>query len=174
MNSKLNLIFSRRSVRKYTNQTVSDDLIRELMEAAMAAPSARAQDPWRFIVVTDKERLTETAGVLEYGKMLAGAPLAIIVCGEQEAATGQALSYMLQDCSAAVENILIAANALGLGGVWLGVHPRENRIEELRKIYGIPNEITPVAALSIGYPVQKAEPRTRYDESKIRYNRWDD
>jgi len=173
MNSKLDDIYSRRSIRKYTDQKISDDLINDLMEAAMAAPSANAQDPWRFIVVTDKVKLEETADLLEYGKMLNGAPLGIIVCGDQSAATGGELSYMVQDCSAAIENILVAANILGLGAVWLGVHPREHRVEGIRNLYEIPDNITPISVISIGYPAQKSAPRTRFDASKVKYNIWD-
>jgi len=172
MNPKLEAIFSRRSIRKYTDEKVSDEMIRDLLEAAMAAPSAIALDPWKFIVITDKNKLKATADVLDHGKMIADAPLGIIVCGDQKQAAAEALSYMIQDCSAAVENILIAANLLGLGAVWLGVHPRENRVEGLREVFNIPENITPLAAISIGHPDQNAAPRTRYDESKVHRNNW--
>ena len=126
----LDLIFGRRSIRVFRPGVVPEATVRLLLEAAMAAPSAVAKDPWHFIVVRSRETLSRLAGVLSNGSMLHGAGLAIAVCGNLDAAHDRQLSYLLQDCSAAIENLLLAAHALGLGACWLGVHPREDRRSE--------------------------------------------
>lgn len=172
MNGKLKLIFERRSVRKYGKDAVSDGEIRDMLEAAMAAPSACCKDPWHFIVLRDREILEKTAAGLPHGGMLADAGAGIVVCGALSEAHDGMLSYMLQDCSAAIENILLAASSLGLGAVWLGAHPREDRIEHLRKTLGIPESITPISVVSIGRPAEKKEARTRYNRAKVHTDRW--
>jgi hypothetical protein len=144
MNEKLKMIFARRSVRKYQDREIPEQMVTDILEAAMAAPSAVAKDPWQFIVVRDKVVLKEIAAGLPNGGMLANAGLGIVVCGDINKAHDKQESYMLQDCSAAIENILLAATALGLGSCWLGVHPRPDRIVHLRKVLGIPAEITPI------------------------------
>jgi len=172
MNPKLDIIFSRRSVRQYRDEPVGDEIINDLLEAAMAAPSAVAKDPWRFIVIRDKSLLVKISDGLPNGKMLADAAVGIVVCGSLEEAHDNQLSYMLQDCSAAIENILLAAAALGLGTCWLGVHPREERVDHLRTVLGIPENITPVSAIAIGFPAEEKEPRTRYNDAKVHHETW--
>jgi nitroreductase len=172
MNTKLAYMFSRRSVRKYQNKEVLEDVVRDLLEAAMAAPSACCKDPWHFVAVKDRKTLSEIAQGLPYGKMLGSAGVGIIVCGSLKEAHDNQISYMLQDCSAAIQNILLAANTLGLGGCWLGVHPREDRMEHIRKVLKIPPDIIPLAALAIGWPDEKHEARTRYAEAKLHRNKW--
>ncbi len=125
-------ILTRRSVRAYTDQPVSEELIHKLLVAAMSAPSAGNGQPWHFGVVTERTVLNSLAELLPFGKMLQQAPLAIVVCGETK---GQPFDgYWVQDCSAATENLLLAAHALGLGGVWLGVYPREDRAAGVKRI----------------------------------------
>ena len=172
MNTKLNPIFARRSVRKFTAKPVSPEMIHDLLEAGMAAPSARACDPWSFIVIQKRETLDAMADIMPYGQMLRQAPLAIAVVGDQSKAAEGELSYMIQDCSAAAENILIAASLLGLGGVWLGAHPRPERMEPLIKTLNLPSHITPVALLAIGYPAETPEPRTRYRNNVVHKEHW--
>ena len=173
MNSRLQILFSRRSVRKYAEGPVSDELVRDMLEAAMAAPSAVCKDPWRFVVIRDRALLTEIAAGLPNGGFLRDAPVGIIVCGDIEAAHDRQLSYLLQDCSAAIENLLLAADALGLGACWLGIHPRAERIEHVRKIIRLPENIIPVSAIAVGRPDHKPEPRTRYDSKKVYCNGWE-
>ena len=170
--TKLDCIFGRRSIRLYTDKSVDEESIQTLLQAAKAAPSARACDPWRFLVLTQRNVIDSVSELLPYGKMLKMAPLAIVVCGDITKAHSQSLSYMLQDCSAATENILIAAHVLGLGGVWLGVHPNEDRMAGIRKLFTLPEEIIPVNVLSIGYPAEVKEPRTRYNAEYVHHNRW--
>lgn len=167
MNDKLRIIFERRSVRRYQDKPVTEDMVKDMLEAAMAAPSAVARDPWHFIVVRDKQMLARIAEGLPNGKMLADAGVGIIVCGDIEKAHDNQVSYMIQDCSAAIENMLVAASALGLGACWLGVHPREERIAYIKDIFGLPENIIPVAAISIGLPDEHREARTRYVSSAV-------
>lgn len=138
----------------------------------MAAPSAVAKDPWRFVVVTRREGLEALAACLPHGKMLARAPLGLVICGSLDEAHGNLESYMLQDCSAAIENILLAVPALGLGACWLGVHPRTDRIEGLSRILNVPDRIVPLAAIAIGYPAEDKPARTRFKPGKVVRESW--
>ena len=128
LNEKLSALWGRRSIRVYAEAPIPDEAIADLLRAAMAAPSAAAKDPWRFVVVRDRAMLRRMAEVLPHGRMLAAAGAGFVVCGDLAAAHDGQLSYLLQDCSAAIENLLIAAHILGLGACWLGVHPREPRM----------------------------------------------
>ncbi len=172
MNPKLSFLFSRRSVRVYQHVDVSDDLVRDLLEAAMSAPSAVAKDPWEFIVIRQPEILAKIADGLPNGKMLTDAPVGIVICGDLNRAHDGQLSYMLQDCSAAIENLLLAATALGLGACWLGVHPREDRVAHLRSLLNIPQSVIPVATIAIGWPAELPEARTRYRDGAVHRNTW--
>ena len=171
--SSLDLLFGRRSIRAYTGAPVTEGQLQRLLEAAMAAPSAVAKDPWRFIVVRDRVRLERLARELSNGALLPAAGLGIVVCGDLGAAHDRQLSYLLQDCSAAIENLLLAASALGLGACWLGVHPREARMRFFRETFGLPDTIVPVACIAVGYAAETKEPRTRYREDYVRRETWD-
>ena len=138
----------------------------------MAAPSAAAKDPWRFVVVSNRPTLEEIAAALPNGQMIAGAALGIVVCGDLQAAHDQQLSYLLQDCSAAIENLLLCAHVLGLGACWLGVHPREQRVNCLRQILSLPASVVPVACVSIGYPAETKAPRTRFTPDYVHWEKW--
>jgi nitroreductase len=167
MNPKLQIFFNRRSVRSYTNETIDDSIIQDLLEAAMSAPSAVAKDPWHFYVVRDQATRDKIADALPNGQMLRSAPVGIIVVGDIDKAHDSSISYMLQDCSAAVENLLLAASMLDLGACWLGVHPREDRIAFLKEIFELPKNMIPISAIAIGHPAQHPEPRTRYREECV-------
>jgi nitroreductase len=171
-NPKLSFIFGRRSIRAYQDAPVSDQLVGDLLAAAMAAPSACAKDPWRFVVVRNRATLEAIALALPNGKMLAGAAVGIVVCGDLRAAHGGELSYLLQDCSAAIENLLLAAHALGLGACWLGVHPRQPRIEALTKILCLPDQVVPVSAVALGWPAEEKPSRTRFEPSYVHQETW--
>lgn len=164
----LQTIFSRRSIRRYTAQPVRESDIKTMLEAAMAAPSSSNRQPWHFIVVTERQKLDKLAQVHPYGKMLHDAPLCIAVCGDE---TISPRSWV-QDCSAAAENLLLAAAALGLGAVWLGVHPRESRVGPIRKALHIPDTVVPLNLISIGHPAEEKEPRTQYDEGRVHRDQW--
>ncbi len=169
---QLKFIFGRRSIRVYGPGAVSDGALDALLAAAMAAPSAVAQDPWRFVVLRQPQSLQKVAEALPHGRMLATASVGVVVCGDLEAAHDRQLSYMLQDCSAAIENLLLAAHALGLGACWLGVHPREERIRRLCQLLDLPATIIPVACIAIGQPGETKEPRTRFNQAYVHYEKW--
>jgi len=163
-------ILTRRSIRKYKNKPISEELVQELLNAAMHAPSASNKQPWQFVVIDDRKILDLIPTFHQYSKMLLEAPLAIVVCGDT---TIQPLEgYWIQDCSAATQNILLAAHALGLSGVWLGIHPRENRINGIIDLLKLPEHIKPLALIAIGYPDEIKEKPARFDESRIHYNVW--
>jgi len=164
----IDTIFARRSIRKYTAEPVDEEDVKTLLEAAMAAPSASNLKPWHFVVVTDRRTLDALAEAHPYGKMLFEAPLCIAVCGDPTISE----HFFVQDCSAATENLLLAAVALGLGAVWLGVYPREKRVADVREVLGIPETIVPLNLISIGHPAEKKEARTQYDESRVLGERW--
>ena len=168
----LNLIFGRRSVRVYAPGEITDATVTRLLEAAMAAPSAMTKDPWRFVVVRNSAQLSEMAAALPGGRMLTTATLAIVACGDQDAALDRQLSYLLQDCSAAIENLLLAAHALGLGACWVGVHPSEPAIRRIKELLALPKSIVPVAVVSLGLPGEQPEPRSRYNRDCVHYERW--
>lgn len=168
----LSLIFGRRSVRVFRQAPVEQDLVDTLLKAAMSAPSAVAKDPWRFVVVRSPERLVAMARALPNGEMQASAALSIVVCGDLRVAHDQQVSYLLQDCAAAIENLLLAAHGLGLGACWLGIHPREARMHQIANLLALPANVIPVAAIAIGWPGETKEPRTRYNASYVHAERW--
>lgn len=167
MDQRLSALYARRSVRSYTRRPVGAEELHELLEAAMAAPSANNRQPWQFVAIRERATLDELASVHPYGKMLARAPLAIVVCGDPSVS-----SWWVQDCSAATENILIAAAGIGLGAVWIGCHSRPERESAVRRVLGIPDSIGVLSTISIGEPERPTEARTRYDETRVRFDRW--
>ena len=172
MDIRLDFIFRRRSIRKYQEREIPPSIVKELLEAGMSAPSAMAKDPWHFIVIRNNETLKAVASALPNGKMLEEADTGFVICGDISVAHGNELSYLLQDCSAAIENILLAAPALGLGACWLGVHPRQDRIDAIRKIFSLTDNIIPIAAIALGYPDEEKSPASRYSEAAVHYEKW--
>lgn len=167
MNQGLDIIFSRRSIRVYTGEPVSEADIQSLLEAGMAAPSASNRRPWHFVVVTDRGTLRALARDHPFGKMMAHAGVAIAVCGDPAIS-----DWWVQDCSAATENILVAATGLGLGAVWLGSHGRPEREQAVRGVLGIPDHIGVLSLLSIGHPGEEKEARTQYDPVRVHRGHW--
>lgn len=163
-------ILSRRSIRKYNKKPISDKLLKELLEAAMSAPSAGNEQPWHFIVITDSKILSEIPTFHNHAQMLSEASVAILVCGDKRFEKHK--DMWIQDCSAATENILIAVNAKGLGAVWLGIYPREERISGMKKLLDIPENVMPFSLISIGYPAEEKTPAIRYDISRVHNNKW--
>jgi nitroreductase len=163
-------ILSRRSIRKYTKEAVSEKLIDELVHAAMNAPSAGNSQPWHFVVIQDRKVLDEIPKCHPYSNMLREAPVAIAVCADPRTMGGK--EWWVQDCSAATENILIAAQAMGLGAVWLGVYPEKSRVESIKALLAMPQEIIPLNIISLGYPAEKKALESRYQSSRIHNNRW--
>jgi nitroreductase len=163
-------ITSRRSIRAYTGEPVSEDLIKELLLAAMSAPSAGNQQPWHFIVITDPRIMSEIPKFHEHAQMLEHAAAAILVCGDltRESHGGM----WVQDCSAATQNLLLAAHSKGLGAVWVGIFPREERMEGLRKLFRFPKNVIPLSLVPIGWPAESKPTENRYNSARVHFNRW--
>jgi len=169
----LEVIQNRRSVRNYTADPVSQQQLDTLLRAAMAAPTAGNAQPWSFVVVTDRERLKQLAGRLEYGKMLNKAAAAIVVCGlPDQALPGEAKGMWVLDCAAASENILLAAQGIGLGGVWVGVYPIEERMVAVRQVLALPDTVVPPNVISLGHPTGIERPKRKFDARKIHRDTW--
>ena len=167
MDEKLNIIFTRRSIRQYTGEPLSGAEIKSLLEAGMAAPSASNGKPWHFVVVTDRHMLQALADRHPYGGMIANAAVGVAICGDPSMS-----DWWVQDCAAATENILIAVAGLGLGGVWLGCHGQPEREQAVREVLGIPNRIGVLSLLSIGHPGEDKEARTQYDPARVHTDEW--
>lgn len=165
----LEAIMTRSSVRSYTSAPVAADTVETLLRAAMAAPTACNQQPWHFVVVTKREKLNEIGDSLPGMKrMLDKAPLAIAVCGDETRfLEGDGRDFWVQDCSAATENMLVAANAMGLGAVWCGIYPIAERVKALQKALEVPSNIIPLCIVPIGHPDSAPDIKDKWDESKI-------
>ena len=168
----MDFIFGRRSIRVYAPGEIDDATVTRLLEAAMAAPSAMTKDPWRFMVVRQPAMLAQLAAALPGGKMLSTATLAIVACGDLDVALDRQLSFLLQDCSAAIQNLLLAAHALGLGACWVGVHPSEPAVQKVKELMGLPKPVIPVAVISLGLPGEQPEARTRYNKEYVHREKW--
>ena len=168
MNNFIDVILARRSIRKYTDQPVSKEILETLVKAAMAAPSAMNAQPWEFVVITEPKTLASLRGSLIFAKM--NAPAAICVLGSERMQKNKTGSrFWVQDCSAATENILLAATALGLGSVWVGVHPVAIFTREVGKVLNLPDGVTPLNLIFVGYPAETKEPRTQYEEQRVHW-----
>jgi len=166
MNPTLDSIFKRRSIRKYSDQPVEPEKLDLLLQAAMAAPSAMNCKPWEFVLVSDPDRLAQFRKRLIFGNR--NAPAAIVVCGNPRLSSNPiARLFWQQDCSLAAENMLIAASSLGLGTVWVGVHPVKEFVRIVREIVDLPRHVTPLALIYVGYPAEDKSARSQYDASRI-------
>lgn len=175
MPERIDWILKRRSIRQYQAREVEEEKIELLLKAAMAAPSAANKQPWHFIIIRDQENLKAMSEKHIYWKMLKEAPLCLAVCGDSQVALASGgFSYWVQDCAAAMENLLLAASSLDLGAVWLGVYPNQEREEEVSKLLGLPEEIKLLGMASIGYPAETKAPRTNYREDRIYYESYGD
>jgi nitroreductase len=164
-------LFSRRSIRKYTAGPITEGVLRELLEAAMSAPSAGNQQPWHFIIINDRKILDEIPSFHPHSHMLREAPAAILVCGDLR--LEKHAGYWVQDCAAATENLLLAVHAKGMGAVWLGIFPREERVTGLRTLLSIPDHVIPFSLIPVGYPAESKSPRPdRYNVNRVHHNQW--
>jgi nitroreductase len=163
-------IKTRRSIRKYTSQPVPVELVKKLVSAASQAPSAGNQQPWHFIVVTRREQLNALAEVLPNGKMLTHAPLGIVVCGDMIGLKHP--DCWIQDCSAATQNLLLTAHASGLGAVWLGVYPRQDRIQNITRLSKLPDHAVPLCVVALGFPAERVEAEDRFRDERVHYDVW--
>lgn len=166
-NLVLENILARKSVRQYTSRPVESEKTDLLLRAGMAAPSGSDKRPWSFVVVQDRSRLDSMAARLPYAKMLTKAPMAIVVCGDTLRS-----ALWEQDCCAVTENILLAAESMGLGAVWTAAYPYPERVAVVRRYIGLPENVVPLCVVPVGYPEGKQSPKDKYDISKIYYEQW--
>jgi nitroreductase len=171
MMTTIETIYARRSIRQYQDKTVEKEKLEILLKAAMAAPSAMNIKPWEFVVVTDSKILSEIRSSLMFGKH--NAPAAIVVCGNTSFFKLPIASrFWVQDCSAATENILLAAVELGLGTVWLGIHPIHNYKKRISKVLSLPENVTPLNVIYVGYPAEEKAPRTQYNPERVHWQKY--
>jgi nitroreductase len=166
----LEAIRTRRSVRRYEDRPVPEEMVKKLLAAAMAAPSARNGQPWQFVVIDDRAMLAEIATINPNAEMARHAPLAILVCGDLSLELSP--GYWVVDCSAAVENMLLAAHASGLGAVWTGVYPRQERMDGLRRLVKLPDNVVAHSLVVVGYPAEQPSPRDTFRAERVRRNGW--
>ena len=166
----MDTIYRRRSIRKYTNESVDDEAMMAVIKAGMNAPSAGNQQPWQFVIIDQRPLLDKITEIHPYAQMLHEAPAAILVCGDLslEKHTG----YWVQDCSAAVQNMLLEIVDQGLGGVWLGVYPRDDRVSGLRRLCGIPEGIVPFALIAVGHPGESKKLKNEFHGERVKRNHW--
>ena len=164
-------IMTRTSIRSFTDRQVSADTIEMLLRAGMAAPTAVNKQPWHFVVVNDRAKLNELGGNGRQSQMWKESPLAIVVCGDMnKALEGPAQAFWVQDCSAATENILLAAHTLGLGAVWTGCYPMEERMANVSQVLNLPETIIPLCVIVMGYPNEQPDPKDKWKPENVTYN----
>ncbi|PUU95579.1 MAG: nitroreductase [Halanaerobium sp.] len=163
-------IFERRSIRKYKSKDVEEEKIEKLLEAAVSAPSAGNEQPWHFIVIKDRKRLNHLAEIHPYAKMLKEAPLAIAVCADLSQQKHQ--GFWVQDCSAATQNILLEAQSLGLGSVWIGCHPAEDREKKVSNYLKVPAGFKTLSLVAVGYPAEEKGRVNRMNDNIVHLEEW--
>lgn len=168
MEELLDLMQSRRSIREFTDDEVSDEQVDAMLKAAMAAPSAQDLEPWHFVVVRKRKLLDELAEVHKYAYMLEKAPLAIVVCGDPKISE----KHWVEDTCAATQNLLLAATALGLGGVWISLYPKKKHQKSVRELLDIPEHTGVLCVLAMGHPAEKKKARTKYDADRVHLDEW--
>ena len=169
-NSPISWILSRRSIRKYQNAEIPQNEINILLKSAMQAPSAVNKQPWHFIVIKDKSIFKKIAEIHRSASFIDTASHAILICGDEQLEHDK--GYSILDCSAATQNILLAANTLGIGACWIGIHPREKRKEAFHQLFGLPEHVQPISLVSLGYPAEEKEMAERFNSERIHYNNW--
>lgn len=168
VNEAYDNIMTRTSVRSYTSQTVSKDTIALLLKAGMASPTAVNKQPWKFVAITDRVMLDSIAKAFPYARFASKAPLVIVPCGDHmNMLPGDMAQLWIQDLSAATENILLAANSLGLGAVWCMCYPNYQLVNSLRDIAKLPSSLTPLCLVVIGYPDYEPQPKDKWKEENI-------
>lgn len=166
----LETIYTRRSIRKYKPELVTEEKIEVILKAGMYAPSAGNQQPWHFVVIKDRELLDTIPGFHPHAQMLRTANCAILVCADIKSEKHKGM--WIQDCSACTQNILLAAHSFGIGSVWLGIYPREERMSGIIQLLNLPEHIVPFSLISLGYPAENPVQPDRYDVSRIHNNKW--
>lgn len=166
----LEAISTRRSIREFTGEPLKQEELETVLKAGFSAPSAHNMQPWHFIVINTAERLEQISSIHPYAKNLPQAGCAIIVCGDTEKQHRE--GFLIEDCSAAIQNMLLAAHGIGLGAVWNGIYPLPEIMQLFRDTIKLPKTIIPVGMIVIGHKSHDIEPADRYDSKKIHYNQW--
>lgn len=166
----LTALYSRRSIRLYTSKPVAAETVNEILKAAMSAPSAGNERPWHFIVLTERSIMNEIPKFHPYSAMLKHASTAILVCAD--VSLEKRKGYWVLDCSAATENMLVAAHAKGLGAVWCGVYPSEDRVLNFKKLLRLPEQVVPFSLVPLGFPAETKYAEDRFDGSRVHHNAW--
>jgi len=163
-------LLNRRSIRKYTDRKISKENLDKILKAAMYSPSAMNLQAWQFIVIDDKGILVETIKSIPYAEMLRQSAAAIIVCGDSLVEKNE--SWLLQNCSAAIQNILLSAHGLGIGSCWIAIHGMDDVYKNIKAQFNLPENIVPVSLISLGYPDEVVKAEERFKHDKIHYNKW--
>ncbi len=166
----LDAILTRRSIRKFQDRPVSEELVEKLLRTAMHAPSARNSQPWQFVVITDRQILRQASAINPNAEMAARAPLAILICADPR--LEKSSGYWPVDCAAAAQNMLLAAHGLGLGAVWTGVWPRKERMDGFRRLFDLPEPVIAHSLIVVGYPAEQPPPEDRYRSDRVHRNAW--
>ena len=173
-NQAIKNIMTRVSVREFTGEKISEAQIDTLLRAAMAAPSAINKQPWAFVVVTDEAIIAKLGEALPYSRCSNHPAVAIIPCGDlTKAIPGEMGAFWINDVSAATENLLLAAHAMGLGAVWTGLHPDMNRARLVQDMLGLPEHIIPLCVVPVGVPAEQPAVKDKYLPENIHYNGWE-
>lgn len=168
MEHVLDIIYSRQRVREFTEAPVSDDQVEAILRAAMAAPSVKDRRPWHFVVLRKRETLDELARLHNYAYMLAQSQLAVVVCGDQKVSG----KYWVEDCCVATQNLLLAAKALGLSGVWISIYPKKKHQNAVRELLDIPNRMGVLCILAIGTPAKREQISIEFDPKMVHQEEW--
>ena len=163
-------ILNRRSIRKYSHKQIPEKAINDLLKSAMYAPSAMNYQSWQFIVVTERQKLNEILNVIPHAEMLKSSQAAILICGDLN--LDKNVDYLQQNCSAATQNLMLAAYGLGLGSCWIGVYPVKEIISGLQNLFNLPEYVLPISLVSLGYQAEYPIAEERYKPEKVHYNKW--
>ena len=163
-------ILERRTIRKYSDKAISDETVTEIIRAGMYAPSAGNQQSWEFLIIRDRDKISKIKEFHPYAPMVESAGALILVCGNTNREVFE--GYWVQDCSAAIQNMLLAAHDMGIGSVWLGIHPMADRIDAAKKLFNLPSGIEPLSIISFGYPAEKIPMPERFNSNFIHIDKW--
>lgn len=166
----LEALKTRRSIRKYTDKEIPEDIIKELINCAMYSPSAFDYQPWHFLVINKKDIFNKILGAAAHAEMIKEASHAVILCGDRK--LEENIGLLIQDISAATQNLLLAAHTYGLGAVWVGIYPFEEIVNGIKDVFNLPDNIIPVSMAVIGYPDEKPEQPERYKKERVHINKW--
>lgn len=163
-------LLSRRSIRKYKNQNIEIDILQKILKAAMYAPSAMNLQPWQYVVINDRNVLNETLKSIPHAELLKQTPAAILICGDKEIEKNE--SWMIQNCSAAIQNILLASHGLGIGSCWIAIHGIQEIVNNVCIQFNLPENIIPISMITLGYPDEEVISEERFKKEKIHFNKW--